>query len=182
MSVRMTKQTWIAGIACALLVCTGCSSMRDQFVASTDEAPTTLKERVSVAKQKLKNPDKFYITHGQLQEKMGDVNAARSSYEVALGQNPKSVEAVLGLARLDQVAGRKVAAEKGFQKALEMSPEDSKVRASIGQFYAAEEKWESGNCLVKPMPSSRHRLIKTFVINWELPWHLQATIRVLCRI
>ncbi|WP_339729721.1 tetratricopeptide repeat protein [uncultured Gimesia sp.] len=160
MSVRMTKQAWIAGIACALLVCTGCSSMREKFVASTDETPTTLKEKVSVARQKLKNPDKFYITHGQLQEKMGDVNAARSSYEVALGQNPKSIEAVLGLARLDQVAGRKGAAEKGFQKALEMAPEDPKVRASIGQFYAAEEKWDQAIVLlsdaVKSAPADKN--------------------------
>lgn len=159
MSKWMTKQTWVSGVACALLVCTGCSSMRENVVSQADEPPTTLKEKVSVAKEKLKNPDKFYITHGQLQEKMGDLNAARSSYEVALGQNPKSVEAVLGLARLDQVAGRKAAAEKGFQKALEMSPDDPKVRANIGQFYAAEEKWDQAiallNDAVKSAPADK---------------------------
>ncbi|QDT99200.1 tetratricopeptide repeat protein [Gimesia aquarii] len=148
MSVRMTKQTWITGIACALLLCNGCSSMRQGSVASTDEAPTSLKDKIFVAKQKLKDPDKFYITHGQLQEKMGDVKTARSSYEVALGQNPKSVEAVLGLARLDQVAGDKASAEKGFQKALEMAPKDPNVRASIGQFYAAEKKWDQAVALL----------------------------------
>lgn len=138
---RFTKQTWLAGIACALLVCNGCSSMREKVASKNDQPPATLEEKISVAKNKLKNPDKFYVTHGQLQEKMGDLNSARTSYEVALGENPKSVEAVLGLARLDQVAGRKVEAEKGFQKALEMTPDDPQVRASIGQFYAAEEKW-----------------------------------------
>lgn len=161
MSVRMTKQPWIAGIACALLVCTGCSSVRQAFVAKTDGgAPTSLKDKISVAGQKLKNPDQFYITHGQLQEKMGDTKAARSSYEVALGQNPKSLEAVLGLARLDQVAGRKTEAEKGFQKALEMAPEDPKVRANIGQFYAAEEKWDQAIPLlsqaVKSAPADKN--------------------------
>ncbi|MFH1302620.1 MAG: tetratricopeptide repeat protein [Planctomycetota bacterium] len=161
MSVLMTKQTWIAGIACALLVCSGCSSVRQAFVSNTDDAaPTSLKDKISVANQKLKNPDKFYITHGQLQEKMGDTKSARSSYEVALGQNPKSIEAVLGLARLDQVAGRKAEAEKGFQKALEMAPEDPKVRANIGQFYAAEEKWDQAIALlssaVKAAPADKN--------------------------
>ncbi|WP_291175705.1 tetratricopeptide repeat protein [Gimesia sp.] len=148
MSGLLTKQTWMAGIACALLLCNGCSSMRDKFVAKSDAAPTTLKDKITVAKNKLKDPDKFYVTHGQLQEKMGDLTSARTSYEVALGENPKSVEAVLGLARLDQVAGRKMEAEKGFQKALEMSPKDPQVRASIGQFYAAEQKWDQAVALL----------------------------------
>ncbi|MCA9007973.1 MAG: hypothetical protein KDA70_22070, partial [Planctomycetaceae bacterium] len=81
MSRLFTKQTWMAGLACALLLCNGCGSMRDKFVAKSDEAPTSLKDKISVAKEKLKNPDKFYVTHGQLQEKMGDLNAARTSYE-----------------------------------------------------------------------------------------------------
>ena len=148
MSGLLTKQTWMTVITCALLLCNGCSSMRDKFVAKSDEAPTTLKDKISVAKNKLKDPDKFYVTHGQLQEKMGDMDSARNSYEVALGENPKSVEAVLGLARLDQVAGRKIEAEKGFQKALEMSPKDPQVRASIGQFYAAEKKWDQAIALL----------------------------------
>ena len=161
MSVQMTKQTWIAGLACALLVCNGCSSVRQSLVSKTDDkAPVTLKDRISVAKNKLKDPGKFYVTHGQLQEKMGDVNSARSSYEVALGENPKSVEAVLGLARLDQVAGRKVDAEKGFQKALAMAPKDPNVRANIGQFYAAEEKWDQAIALlseaVKSTPADKN--------------------------
>ena len=160
MSVQMTKQTWIAGIACALLVCNGCSSVRQSFVAKSDDAaPVTLKDKISVAKNKLKDPGKFYVTHGQLQEKMGDTKSARSSYEVALGENPKSVEAVLGLARLDQVAGRKVEAEKGFQKALAMAPDDPKVRSNIGQFYAAEEKWDQAIVLlseaVKSTPADK---------------------------
>ncbi|QDU01321.1 TPR repeat-containing protein YrrB [Gimesia chilikensis] len=139
---RFTKQTWLAGIACALLICSGCSSMKDQIVKKNDQPPDTLEEKISVAKKKLKHPDKFYVTHGQLQEKMGDLDSARTSYQVALGENPKSIDAVLGLSRLDQVAGRKIEAEKGFQKALEMEPQNPQVRASIGQFYAAEQKWD----------------------------------------
>ncbi len=161
MSVQLIKQTWIAGIACVLLVCNGCASVKQAFVKKNDEtAPVTLKEKISVAKKKLKNPDKFYVTHGQLQEKMGDVKSARSSYEVALGENPKSVEAVLGLARLDQVAGRKIEAENGFQKALEMAPNDPLVRSNIGQFYAAEEKWDQAIVMlseaVKSTPADKN--------------------------
>ncbi|QDU48736.1 tetratricopeptide repeat protein [Gimesia panareensis] len=157
---RFTKQTWLAGIACALLICSGCSSMKNQVVKKNDQPPDTLEEKISVAKKKLKHPDKFYVTHGQLQEKMGDLDSARTSYQVALGENPKSIDAVLGLARLDQVAGRKIEAEKGFHKALEMAPEDSQVRASIGQFYAAEEKWDQAIPLlskaVKTAPADKN--------------------------
>jgi len=161
MSIQMTKQTWIAGIACALLVCNGCASMKQAVVSKADDtAPVTLKDKISVAKNKLKNPDKFYVTHGQLQEKMGDTKSARSSYEVALGENSKSIEALLGLARLDQVAGRKVEAEKGFQKALKLAPNDPNVRSNIGQFYAAEEKWDQAIVLlseaVKSTPADKN--------------------------
>jgi tetratricopeptide (TPR) repeat protein len=157
---RFTKKTWLAGIACALLVCSGCSSIREKVVKKADQPPETLEEKISVAKKRLKHPDKFYVTHGQLQEKMGDLESARTSYQVALGENPKSIDAVLGLARLDQVAGRKIEAEKAFQKALEMQPNDPQVRASIGQFYAAEEKWDKAIPLlsqaVKTAPADKN--------------------------
>ena len=58
---------------------------------------------------------------------MGQPVEARKSYEAALRDDPQSVDAVLGLARLDQLADNPKDAEAGFQKALRLKPGDAKA-------------------------------------------------------
>ena len=54
-------------------------------------------------KSKLKQPSKTHVAYAQLQEQMGKLGDARHSYEAALESDPKSVEATLGIARLDRL-------------------------------------------------------------------------------
>jgi len=100
----------------------------------SDEMPRTAKD--------LKDPVGFHLAYAQLQERVGQLMDARESYEFALSNDPGSVDAVLGLARLDQLAERTDDAEQGFLKALTMQPGDPEVLSSVGQFYLAEKRWD----------------------------------------
>ncbi len=97
---------------------------------------------VAADSPKLKNPGKLHLAYARWHDKMGDFVSARESYELALGEDPKSVDAMLGLARLDQLNGRTYEAEQGYQKALKLKPNDAHVLNAAGQFYASQEHWE----------------------------------------
>ena len=89
----------------------------------------------------LKNPVGLQMAYARMQEQAGNSAEARKSYESVLGENPKSVDAVLGLARLDQLAGRVAEAEQGYQRAFELAPEDPQVLDTVGQFFAERKQW-----------------------------------------
>jgi len=108
------------------------------------------------AERNLKDPAALHLAYGTFQEKMGQTAEARKSYESALRDNPRSVDAILGLARLDQLADNPKDAEAGFQKALRLKPGDAKVLAAFGQFYASQKRWpeafESLNAAIAAAP------------------------------
>ena len=67
--------------------------------------------------------------------------AARKGYEQVLAADSKSVDAVIGLARLDEVAGRAGEAEQGFLKAVRMDGNSARSLDALGQFYAGQQRW-----------------------------------------
>lgn len=91
---------------------------------------------------KLKNPGKLHLAYARWQEQLGNLVEARESYELALGDDPRSVDAVLGLARLDQLNGRPHLAEQRYLRALRLKPNDANVLDATGQFYAQQGKWD----------------------------------------
>ena len=84
------------------------------------------------------------VAYARWQEQLGNLTEARSSYESVLGENPRSVDAIMGLARLDQMAGRNEAAREGFLQALKLKPYDPQVLSSVGQYFAAVGQPEQG--------------------------------------
>lgn len=91
--------------------------------------------------RKEKAQPETYLSHAGLCERSGNHEQARASYEKALGADSRSVEATLGLARLDQLAGRTDRAEKGFKRALQLRADDPKSHDALGQFYASQQRW-----------------------------------------
>ena len=87
------------------------------------------------------DPKRLPLAYAQWQENIGNLPEARKTYEGVLGKDPNSVEALLGMARVDQLAGREVEAEEGFQRTLQACPEDPRVLDAAGQFYVAQERW-----------------------------------------
>jgi Tfp pilus assembly protein PilF len=101
--------------------------------------PTRIAEAPSPSK--IKNPAKLNLAYGRWQEQAGQFPEARRSYDKVLKDDPKSVDAILGLARLDQLAGRTREAETGFERAVKLKPNDPHALAAIGEFYASQERW-----------------------------------------
>jgi tetratricopeptide (TPR) repeat protein len=81
------------------------------------------------------------LAAAQFQEQRGYRDEARQTYHEVLASDSKSVEAVIGLARLDQVAGRTADAEAGFQKAMRMDPKSGRALDALGQYYADQKRW-----------------------------------------
>lgn len=101
---------------------------------SASDAPTTWgrKERAS---------PQMYLKDAQFAESNKRYDEARASYETVLGIDARSFEATIGLARVDQLAGRTEKAEKGFKRALQLRPNDPVALDAIGQFYASKQRW-----------------------------------------
>jgi Tfp pilus assembly protein PilF len=77
------------------------------------------------------------------EEQRASYDAARKAYQHVLTLNDKSVEvdAVIGLARLDEVAGRVGEAEQGFKKAARLESDSPRSLDALGQFYSAQSRW-----------------------------------------
>lgn len=106
-------------------------------VTSTAQAPpkATKKDDDFTPSPRLK------LALAQFQEQRGYRDEARKSYQDVLAADAKSVDAVIGLARLDQLAGRTADAEAGFQKAIHMDPRSGRALDALGQFYADQKRW-----------------------------------------
>ena len=84
---------------------------------------------------------KSQLAYATLLERQGDRDEARRSYEKVLASDARSVDAIIGLARLDQLAGRTAEAEAGFQKAIRMEPRSGRTLDALGEFYVDQKRW-----------------------------------------
>jgi tetratricopeptide (TPR) repeat protein len=140
MAARSNTRFGRWAIAACLLAAVGCAS-EDTQSALHKVTPSFMLSDQDKAERQLKDPEALHLAYGKFQEQVGQSVEARKSYESALHDDPQSVDAVLGLARLDQLADHPKDAETGFQKALRIKPGDPKVLASLGQFYVSQKRW-----------------------------------------
>lgn len=70
---------------------------------------------------------------------------ARKSYQDVLTADGKSVDAVIGLARLDEAAGRIPEAEQGFNKAVKLESASPRTLDALAQFYAHQKRWHEAD-------------------------------------
>lgn len=85
---------------------------------------------------------KLNLAWAKLKESEGNLTDARHGYEEVLSKDPKNVDAVLGMARLNLKAKRIVEAEAGFERALAMKPQSPEVLTEIGNFYSDQQRWD----------------------------------------
>lgn len=74
-------------------------------------------------------------------EGVGNLMEARRHYQDVVDEDPKQVEALLGLARIDQLSGRGQQAEQQFLAALRLEPDSPAVLHALGIYYEQEERW-----------------------------------------
>jgi len=89
----------------------------------------------------VKHPEKIHLAYGRWQEQQRQPALAREAYQKVLDHDPKSVEALLGLARLDQLAGRPAEAEQRLAKAQQLQPQSALVHAAWGEFFSSQQNW-----------------------------------------
>lgn len=125
------------------------------LLAGASGCITTVEERLADGSVKVsryypwdspqKNGDKpssqLSVSWGQLMEQQGNTTDARDWYEKALRQNPRSVDAVVGLARLDSHAGRTEDARKRLLEAEKMDPKSPTMHAAFAQFHADRDEF-----------------------------------------
>lgn len=130
----------------------GKSSAQKQVEHNQQEALKAAMEDATVPRKydDLKDPASLQVAYGKWQEQIGQHNEARSSYEKALKTNPKSTDAIIGLARLDQLSERFTQAEKGYQKAVTDSPQSTVALEALGLYYVSQKRYtEAIPCLQK---------------------------------
>lgn len=114
-----------------LLASVGCQTTGSSLWQSASNDP----------KADLKDPERLHVAYGKLSEQTGDYVTARENYESALRQNQHTEEAILGLARLDLLAGRLAEAERRFREAVEVAPTSPLTNEALGQFYLTQNRY-----------------------------------------
>lgn len=88
--------------------------------------------------KKVKDPLSLKLRYAKWMEELENYEEAQANYNVVLQERPEDIDAILGLARIDLVAGRRDAAEAGFRKALSLQPNSAVAKNALGQYYAAQ--------------------------------------------
>lgn len=135
---------WVCGVLCLAAV-TGCKSGGGMFAGgssnnSTSASTTTPGSGEFTTVRKLKDPASTHLVYAQWMEERNPSDA-RASYQQVLDKNPKSVEALLGLSRIEQLNGRQDEAERLLARAQKLHPDDPLVAAGYGLYYANQKDW-----------------------------------------
>lgn len=151
------QRVWCAAAGLSLAVA-GCSTTPKVPAVAKSAGPATTAVSGSsgdfAPDSGPKNPTKVRLAYGQWQEQMGQQAEARESYAKVLAAQPKNIEALLGLARLDQASGLYTDAEERLKKAAKLGPKDSRVLATYGNFYSAQGEW--GKAVEKHQAAVKH--------------------------
>ncbi|MEM1060823.1 MAG: tetratricopeptide repeat protein [Planctomycetota bacterium] len=118
------------------LFAVGCASAQ-KFAGSFRSTPATQVAAAEPdARAGLKDPTRVDLSYAGYQAQLGNIDEARAAYGRVLDSDDESLAALLGLARLDELAGRTEEAERSFRRAVEIAPEDPRCLAAVGNFYA----------------------------------------------
>ncbi|MEX0725434.1 MAG: tetratricopeptide repeat protein [Planctomycetaceae bacterium] len=149
-----------------VLLIAGCQTAANRGVAVDDSAVSN--ELVSHAAAtdnptQPADPHIAQLAEAQWQAELGNNRIARESYANILERNANSAEAIVGLARLDQTAGRMTEAEQGFKTALALHPDDVEIISAVAQFYTSQERWsDTKDVLQKGIERHPHEITLTY--------------------
>lgn len=186
-------------IKLSLLCCVaaGCASSRS--TASNTAEPggirglfqpkvsqASYQEEIEEVPAKPKDEYLLRLKFAELMEGTGNTERAEQQYREIAKAKPKNVAAILGIARMDILAGRYTAAEEGLARAERLTKNSSDVAATYGNLYVAQKDWdkaiEAFNKAVQNDPDDndyRYQLALTLAragrIEASLP-HFSATI------
>lgn len=94
------------------------------------------------AQRSLENPEAALLANALLKEDNEEYAEARERYrEIAIGY-PGNIEAQLGMARIENITGRKEQAEKILTNLAKEHPNNVDVQLGLGRMYASREMWD----------------------------------------
>jgi tetratricopeptide (TPR) repeat protein len=148
-SMSCGSRFWTPAIVCVLLA-SGCRTPADSATASKSSLTSIFKARTvsnSIPETEpeiipeIKDPTELNLAFARWMEDVGNLGEARKKYSEVADAKPKNLEAVLGLARIDQLSGMSHEAEQGFLRAQKLAPDAPEALNALGQFYASEKRW-----------------------------------------
>lgn len=133
-----------------LLTVSGCSGWRQSTTSEGGLASmfrpklskVSYEENVEEIPEKPNDPEGLKLAYARWMEEVDQPHEARSNYSAVVSEDPDNVDAILGLARLDQLAGSTQEAERRFLQALKLAPENAFVQYELGRFYASQSRWQ----------------------------------------
>lgn len=148
-------------------------------------AQVAYEEPVEEAPPDPENPNQIKLAYARWMEDMGEFVEAKKHYTHVNNQEPKNVEAILGLARMEQAAGDAAAAEELLKKAIKLNPHAPAAQFALGQFHANQGNWDAATGpYTKAMLANPHEkryryhlavaLVRTGDINSALPHFIRT--------
>ncbi len=188
--VRIAFASRLACVGALLAACSGCMNSGAKAIG---ENPLTAWMR---PKPRLEGPppvqvpDKLVderdlsIKYARWMVETGRLKEASEKYHSVLKKNPKDVEAIIGLAKIDDLTGRSAEAEAGYLRAVQISPDAAVPQCALGEYFASQKRWsEAIDCynravLADPIDrKARFELAKALVHNGDVDGALPHFIR-----
>ena len=94
-----------------------------------------------LTEKKIKDPISLKLSFAQWMEEERNLPEARKNYADIIKEQPKNIEAILGLARIEFSEGRIDQAEQGFQRALKIDNASANAYSGLGQCQASRQQW-----------------------------------------
>lgn len=191
---QMVRTVFLLRLTClgALLApCTGClnSGMK---TPGQNPLAAWMRPKIKIDEPVIQVPDKLgaagerdlSIKYAKWMVETGRLKEAKEKYQLVLKKNPKDVEAIIGLAKIDELTGRQPEAEAGYLKAVQLSPEAAVPQCALGEYFASQKRWpEAIDCynravLADPIDrKSRFELAKALVHHGDVEGALPHFIR-----
>ena len=142
-------------VVAAIVLClfSGCSSLQTipglkslAFRKSDPSDPladvhSKVSDGYKVAKRELKSADTTLLKFARWREEMGDHNEALDRYREILSDNPNSVDARLGIARIEYHTGRVHEAEEILKATARKHPQNVQVWLDMGRIQSERKEF-----------------------------------------
>lgn len=105
--------------------------LQGEAVEQEDDFPT----------KEITDPNPLKIQYAKWMEETGQLAEARLHYSDVITAQPKNVDAMLGLARVDLAQGQIDSAEQGYHRVLKLDRDNAHAHSGLGQCLSARKDW-----------------------------------------
>lgn len=148
----MQPGNWLASVALITILATGCSFPGRQQANNQPGWGGFAKPNVAYAEgdtaeedefpvKKITDPNPLKIQYAKWMEETGNLKEAHTHYSEVVANQPKNVEALLGLARVELAQGHTDIAEQGYHRVLKLDRDNAYAHSGLGQCLSTRQEW-----------------------------------------